>query len=137
MFATALATSARPLWRLLERRGIDPDEAAAIVWFDWLTTNIDRTPRNPNLLTWHGRVWLIDHGAAFFRQHGPVPLSLTAGRPTPVVFNGLVRDGPVVFNQKGRKGGHHDSVLKVPALDFERFKKVLDHVFLNSFIENM
>jgi AraC-like DNA-binding protein len=25
MFATALATSARPLWRLLERRGIDPD----------------------------------------------------------------------------------------------------------------
>ncbi len=66
-------------------RGIDPDEAAAIVWFDWLTTNIDRTPRNPNLLTWHGRVWLIDHGAAFFRQHGPVPLSLTAGRPTPML----------------------------------------------------
>ncbi len=64
---------------------IDPDEAAAIVWFDWLTTNIDRTPRNPNLLTWHDRVWLIDHGAAFFRQHGPVPLSVTAGRPTPML----------------------------------------------------
>ncbi len=65
--------------------GIDPDQAAEIVWFDWLTTNIDRTPRNPNLLTWHGRVWLIDHGAAFFRQHGPVPLSLTADRPTPML----------------------------------------------------
>jgi hypothetical protein len=64
---------------------VDPAEAAAIVWFDWLTTNIDRTPRNPNLLTWHGKVWLIDHGAAFFRQHGPVPLSLTAGRPTPML----------------------------------------------------
>jgi hypothetical protein len=67
------------------RGTIDPDEAASVVWFDWLITNIDRTPRNPNLLTWHGRVWLIDHGAAFFRQHGPVPLSLTAGRPTPML----------------------------------------------------
>lgn len=65
--------------------GIDPDEAAGIVWFDWLTTNIDRTPRNPNLLSWHGRVWLIDHGAAFFRQHGPVPLSVTVDRPTPML----------------------------------------------------
>jgi len=64
---------------------LDPDEAAAIVWFDWLITNVDRTPRNPNLLTWHGDLWLIDHGAAFFRQHGPVPLSLTAERPTPML----------------------------------------------------
>jgi len=65
--------------------GIDPDAAAGIVWLDWLTTNIDRTPRNPNLLTWHDRVWLIDHGAAFFRQHGPVPLSMTTDRPTPML----------------------------------------------------
>jgi hypothetical protein len=69
---------------------LDPDEAAAIVWFDWLITNVDRTPRNPNLLTWHGNLWLIDHGAAFFRQHGPEPLSLTAGRPTPVLREHLL-----------------------------------------------
>ncbi len=36
----------------------DPDLAADIVFFDALITNIDRTPRNPNLLTWHGRTWL-------------------------------------------------------------------------------
>jgi hypothetical protein len=71
-------------------RGVDPDEAAAIVWFDWLITNVDRTPRNPNMLTWHGDLWLIDHGAAFFRQHGPVPLSLTAGRPTPMLSEHLL-----------------------------------------------
>jgi hypothetical protein len=65
--------------------GIDPAEAAAIVWFDWLITNVDRTPRNPNLLTWHGDLWLIDHGAAFFRQHGQEPLSLTSERPTPML----------------------------------------------------
>jgi hypothetical protein len=45
-----------------------------VVWFDALVTNVDRTPRNPNLLVWHGRTWLIDHGAAFFRQHGEAPL---------------------------------------------------------------
>ena len=32
-------------------------------------TNVDRTPRNPNLLWWHGRLWLIDHGAALYLQH--------------------------------------------------------------------
>jgi hypothetical protein len=70
--------------------GCDPGEAAAIVFFDWLITNVDRTPRNPNLLTWHGDLWLIDHGASFFRQHGPVPLSLTAGRPTPMLRDHLL-----------------------------------------------
>src|SRR3982750_242366 len=37
--------------------------ASAIVWFDALVSNVDRTPRNPNLLMWHRRLWLIDHGA--------------------------------------------------------------------------
>ena len=32
-------------------------------------TNVDRTPRNPNLLVWHDRVWLIDHGAALYFHH--------------------------------------------------------------------
>lgn len=63
----------------------DPELAADIVFFDALVTNIDRTPRNPNLLTWHGRTWLIDHGASFYRQHGAVPLAETATSPTPVL----------------------------------------------------
>jgi hypothetical protein len=49
---------------------IDVAAAADIVWFDSLMTNVDRTPRNPNLLVWHGRVWMIDHGAALYVQHG-------------------------------------------------------------------
>lgn len=48
----------------------DPDLAAEIVWLDALTTNVDRTARNPNLLLWHERLWLIDHGAALYLQHG-------------------------------------------------------------------
>jgi hypothetical protein len=64
---------------------VDPTFAADVVWFDALVTNIDRTHRNPNLLVWHGRTWLIDHGAAFFRQHGDRPLAETAHEGVPML----------------------------------------------------
>jgi hypothetical protein len=47
----------------------DADLAASIVWFDALVTNTDRSPRNPNILAWHRRLWLIDHGACLFIHH--------------------------------------------------------------------
>lgn len=75
---------------LAHSRAVDADLAAEIVWFDWLITNIDRTARNPNLLTWHGEIRLIDHGAAFFRQHGASPLSETAMKPTPMMASHLL-----------------------------------------------
>ena len=53
-----------------EGAGISPELAADVVWFDALLQNVDRTPRNPNLLLWHRRLWLIDHGAALYTQHG-------------------------------------------------------------------
>jgi hypothetical protein len=43
--------------------------AADVVWFDALVTNPDRTARNANILVWHGRQWLIDHGASLYVQH--------------------------------------------------------------------
>jgi hypothetical protein len=43
---------------------IEPELAALIVWLDALVLNPDRTPQNPNILLWHRRPWLIDHGAA-------------------------------------------------------------------------
>ena len=48
---------------------IEPQLASRIVWFDAFVTNLDRTPRNTNLLVWHGKLWLIDHGAALYFQH--------------------------------------------------------------------
>jgi hypothetical protein len=48
---------------------LDPDLASRIVWFDAYVTNVDRTPRNANLLMWHRRLWLIDHGAALYFHH--------------------------------------------------------------------
>lgn len=47
----------------------DGDLAARIVWFDAYVTNVDRTPRNTNLLMWHHKLWLIDHGAALYFHH--------------------------------------------------------------------
>ena len=43
--------------------------AARIVWFDALLTNPDRTHRNPNILVWQRKPWLIDHGAALYAHH--------------------------------------------------------------------
>ena len=47
----------------------DADLASAVVWFDAYVTNVDRTPRNTNMLVWHRRLWLIDHGAALYFHH--------------------------------------------------------------------
>jgi hypothetical protein len=48
---------------------VDPLTASQIVWLDCLLTNVDRTPRNTNMLTWHRELWLIDHGAALYFHH--------------------------------------------------------------------
>jgi hypothetical protein len=64
---------------------LDPSLAAAIVWFDALVTNVDRTPRNPNLLVWHERLWLIDHGAAFYAHHSTPEFADQAERPFPMI----------------------------------------------------
>ncbi|MCU0921315.1 MAG: aminotransferase class I and II [Burkholderiaceae bacterium] len=48
---------------------VDAALASAVVWLDALVGNVDRTARNVNLLWWHRRLWLIDHGAALVFQH--------------------------------------------------------------------
>jgi hypothetical protein len=64
---------------------IDPDLAAAIVWFDAYITNVDRTPRNPNLLHWRERLWMIDHGASFYFHHAPGDWQARAQAPFPQI----------------------------------------------------
>ncbi len=49
--------------------GVDPGLAGRVLWFDALVGNVDRSWRNPNLLFWHGRLHLIDHGAALTFHH--------------------------------------------------------------------
>lgn len=49
----------------------EPEEAAAIVWFDALVTNVDRTARNVNILLHQRQLWLIDHGSSLYFHHTP------------------------------------------------------------------
>ncbi|MEV6796026.1 HipA family kinase [Streptomyces sp. NPDC051320] len=48
---------------------VDTVEAGRIVWFDAVINNVDRSWRNPNMLVWHGNIWLIDHGATMIWHH--------------------------------------------------------------------
>jgi hypothetical protein len=48
---------------------ITPAFASTLVWFDAFLTNPDRTHRNPNLLIWDRKPWLIDHGSALYAHH--------------------------------------------------------------------
>ena len=45
-------------------------DAGAVLWLDAFTANVDRSWKNPNLLVWHGELWLIDHGASLYFHHG-------------------------------------------------------------------
>lgn len=60
---------------------IESEIASAIVWLDAYLSNVDRTARNTNLLVWHRRVWLIDHGAALYFHHGASDFSQRSGEP--------------------------------------------------------
>jgi hypothetical protein len=62
-----------------------PELAADVVWLDALATNVDRTPRNPNMLIWHGRLWLIDHGAALYLHHRGLVPSEQFDQPFPLI----------------------------------------------------
>lgn len=64
---------------LVER--VDSKLASQIVWFDSLVTNVDRTPRNTNMLIWHKELWLIDHGASLYFQHAWTNWKEQAERP--------------------------------------------------------
>jgi hypothetical protein len=48
---------------------LDDDLMSRIVWFDAYISNVDRTARNPNMLIWHRKLWLIDHGAGLYFHH--------------------------------------------------------------------
>jgi len=64
---------------------LDPELAAAVVWLDALVMNVDRTPRNPNLLVWHERLYLIDHGAALYPHHQGWQIGEHARRAFPAI----------------------------------------------------
>ncbi|HUX46177.1 MAG TPA: HipA family kinase [Terracidiphilus sp.] len=51
------------------RDAVPEEEASLAVWLDAFTMNVDRTAKNANLLVWHRKMYLIDHGAALYFHH--------------------------------------------------------------------
>lgn len=59
---------------------VGADDQARILWLDRFVLNPDRTRRNPNLLSWRGRTWLIDQGAALGFQYAWPAIAPDAAR---------------------------------------------------------
>jgi hypothetical protein len=75
---------------------VTPELAGRVIWFDALVGNVDRSWRNPNMLFWHGRLHLIDHGATLtFHHHWPgAPAAVE--RPYDAAQHALVECDPDV-----------------------------------------
>jgi hypothetical protein len=72
--------------------------AAKVLWLDAFCANVDRSWRNPNLLFWHGDLWVIDHGAALYFHHAwgagvtdPARFARQPWDPTDHVLRGYAR----------------------------------------------
>lgn len=75
---------------------VSPAEAGRVVWFDALINNVDRSWRNPNMLVWHGDLWLIDHGATMIWHHNWPGASASAAKPYNASDHALAPFGPDV-----------------------------------------
>src|SRR4051812_43668995 len=75
---------------------VDPALAGSVLWFDALVGNVDRSWRNPNMLFWHGGLYLIDHGAALTFHHSWPGASAAVSRPYDAASHALVECAPDV-----------------------------------------
>ncbi|MFG3257706.1 HipA family kinase [Streptomyces sp. NPDC048172] len=73
---------------------VDAAEAGRVVWFDALVNNVDRSWRNPNMLVWHGDLWLIDHGATLIWHHSWRSAATAAEKPYDASDHALAPFGP-------------------------------------------
>src|SRR5580658_9736406 len=69
---------------------VDPALAGRILWLDALVANADRSWRNPNMLLWHGELYLIDHGATLTFQHRWSSADAAALRPYDACDHALI-----------------------------------------------
>jgi hypothetical protein len=85
--------------------GVAPELAGRVLWFDALVGNVDRSWRNPNMLFWHGRLQLIDHGAALTFHHSWPGAAAAVTRPYDAAQHALVECSPDVRAADAALGG--------------------------------
>jgi HipA-like protein len=99
---------------------VDADRASSIVWFDAFLTNVDRTPRNPNLLWWHKVLYLIDHGAALYFHHNWQNVEEMARSPFSAVRDHVLLPWATRIEEADR--------LLRPRLDEALFARVIEQI---------
>jgi hypothetical protein len=103
------------------RTGVDGALAGQILWFDALTGNADRSWRNPNMLFWHGGLYLIDHGATLTFQHRWAGAAAAVERPYDASDHALIGCEPWVDEADRELAGRltrdlaRESAAAVPA----------------------
>ena len=103
------------------RELIDARFASRTVWLDALVTNPDRTARNPNLLVWQRRPWLIDHGSALYAHHSWSTLDDARMRtPFPMIRDHVLLDVADDIEGADRAGA--------ATLDRSAVERILDDV---------
>jgi hypothetical protein len=80
---------------------VDPVTAGRILWLDGLVANADRSWRNPNMLLWHGQLYLIDHGASLTFQHRWSSAAASAQRPYDAAEHVLIGCGGLIEEADG------------------------------------
>ena len=76
---------------------VSAELAGRVLWFDALIGNVDRSWRNPNMLFWHGRLHLIDHGAALTFHHNWPGAPAAVARPYDAAQHALIECAPDVL----------------------------------------
>ncbi|GLW62661.1 hypothetical protein Arub01_09050 [Actinomadura rubrobrunea] len=82
----------------------DPAFASRVLWFDAFIGNVDRSWRNPNMLVWHGDVWLIDHGASLYFHHAWANASRVFSGPYDVADHVLTRHATALAEAEAELG---------------------------------
>src|SRR5580698_7900464 len=95
----------------------DPLLASKIVWLDCLLTNVDRTPRNTNMLIWNKELWLIDHGASLYFHHSWDNWQQQATRPFVQVKNHVLLPKAALLDEA-------DATFR-PILTVERIRSIV------------
>jgi len=103
------------------------DLASRIVWFDAFVTNVDRTARNTNMLMWHRRLWLIDHGATLYFHHAPDwPAALDRARdPFP-----LIKQHVLLTKARGLAAADEEMATTLTAGNIERIVNLIPESWL-------
>lgn len=102
---------------------VDETLASKVVWFDAFISNVDRTPRNVNMLIWHKKLWLIDHGASLYFHYSWA----TANPQSPFL---LIKDHSLLKRATQLEAVHKELISKLPETEIRRIVDLIPDVWL-------